>query len=229
MSVVETLLKIGDAVVTLGPHVMDLKDRLSGFSKAEVQVSANETEITIRWSGGSFNSDHLGKFGGVTSSVSRDARGNEISMKCWKWGLEIREDAGWWTDGLTIRGYVKHVCNPHPGDTQPAETLDFSFIVNADNTQRVTQTGSNSTHVLDITGANVGKSAAHPMNSVDQVTNETFSATIDSGYNQDDFTGYTWSITVKHIKPKETPPKEDRREPTSESGPKRRGRPPKSE
>ena len=60
MSVVETLLKIGDAVVTLGPHVMDLKDRLSGFSKAEVQVSANETEITIRWSGGSFNSDHLG-------------------------------------------------------------------------------------------------------------------------------------------------------------------------
>lgn len=212
-----TLVKWAQAIMEIGSTAMELKDMVdeagADFGQAELTVNATETAFTLLWKGTEFDLNHTADISGKTSVEETDAQGNKTAKRVWEWKLDVLEDAGHATDGITISGWVKHLWQPHAIDEPQSEVVVFNMIANADNANRVAVSGSTDTFILDLDSPDIPDDGViHPADQTptpeaiapephkDKITKEKITATIqEGGFGGEDFTGYTFELIVEHI------------------------------
>ncbi|MDX2367136.1 MAG: PEP-CTERM sorting domain-containing protein [Colwellia sp.] len=194
-----TKVKYLGIVKEIGTTVVDLLELFDGapFGKAQLKVSASDTVFNLGFIGTGFALDHTGSFSGITSERRSIGGGNMATVDLWEWSFNIFEDAGFFSDGLTINGFLEHVVNPrdHDIDTLPAPMLDFGVMVEAGN-------AVNTPSGLKVTASDAPKEDTHPPKHIDRLTKADINANVKRRgvvIIESDISGYTFSLSAQHI------------------------------
>jgi hypothetical protein len=166
------LIAFSAMALTVGLVTLVIPSGNSEAANITPAYTENISQFALTVVGGDFDWDD-------THSVVRGAY--------WKVDVNISEDAGWINDVLSINGTARHFIGPH-AEGPNINIFNFNFTVDADKYP----TGPSTAPPQNI-------AVAHVSHADDFTANLSFTTTTTG--NIDDITGYTFTLTGKHIIP----------------------------